>query len=1075
MRRCLGCMEQFGEGYDLCPYCGYEVGTPAKEAYHMAPGSLLSGRYLIGKVLGFGGFGVTYIGWDQRLERKVAIKEYLPSEFSTRIPGQTQVTVYEGERTEQFNSGLGKFLDEARMLAKFESANGIVQIYNSFQENGTAYIIMEYLEGRTLKAYLEQKGKLPAKEAKEILHPIITALKSVHAMGILHRDIAPDNIFLTNDGKVKLLDFGASRFATTSHSKSLSVIIKPGYAPVEQYRSRSDQGPWTDVYSLAATFYKMVTGVTPEDAMERVEKEELKKPSRLGIEIPRNTEHAIMNALNIKVEDRTQSLEAFEKELYLDEKVKLRFVHLKKADVGRWPLWAKLAVSTAVLAVSVLAVLIGTGVIDYSRLIPEGFALPPGMTRVPNLVNEELDAADTLMADAELILQIVDKQYSEYIPQDLILSQNVNKGKIVAKELVVEVVVSGGREPVMVQDVQGYYREEAIELLTGLGLQVSIEEAYGEFAEGVVMAQSVGAGEKLYRGDEIVLTVSKGYDTYIDEEREVTIPNLAGMSLEQARKEAQKYGLSLAKSGSRVSGQHAPGTILEQTPAAGRTGHQGDVIRVVTAEEEPPVYMPDVQYKDSDAAVAELEGMGLLVTITYEESGAVAKGKVIRQSKTAYDVVTNGTEITLVVSSGTAEVNQVVAQRPEWSGWTDSLPAGVDGSGYEIETKKQYSFRDKSTTTSSQDSLDGWTLYDQTTAKGEYGDWSGWTTDKPASQTDREIEKKTQYASQDYQTTTSAQPTMAGWKQISVRTYYADDYGGWSEWSTTAASQSDTRDVETKTQYQSRTKEKTSSNSKTMNGYTLYDSSSAAGEWSGWSRTQVTASETESQKVEVDTRQGSESVPTGKKYHYFRYINLDTGWFSYKEDYLDENGAGRHDKQTVVFDSPLQETTQYKDPNDGSIHAGYSVPGRGGYFFWDYEETVYTNQSYTEYRSRTITYTYYFWKWGGWSGWTDTKLTPNADTEVNPQTLYRYRDKIPHYEYTFERWTDWTGWSDSPIAETGTRKVKTQEIYKYRDKQDVITYHYYKWSDWSDYRDEKTEASETREIQERTQYRYRKK
>ena len=315
MHRCLGCMREYKDEYQVCPYCGYEVGTPPKEAYHMVPGTLLAGRYTVGQVLGFGGFGVTYIGYDNVLERKVAIKEYLPSEFSTRIPGQTEVTTYAGERTEQFNSGLTKFLDEAKTLAKLQSANGVVQIYNSFQENNTAYIVMEYLEGKTLKTYLEETEKIPVEEAKEILHPIITALKEVHALGIIHRDIAPDNIFLTNDGRVKLLDFGASRFATTSHSKSLSVIIKQGYAPVEQYRSRGDQGPWTDVYAMAAVIYRCIMGNPPAEISERIYQGPEKKTLDFGGEISKRQESVLAKGMAVFAKDRYQTMEEFQRDL----------------------------------------------------------------------------------------------------------------------------------------------------------------------------------------------------------------------------------------------------------------------------------------------------------------------------------------------------------------------------------------------------------------------------------------------------------------------------------------------------------------------------------------------------------------------------------------------------------------------------------------------------------------------------------------------------------------------------------------------------------------------------------------
>ena len=260
--RCLGCMQPFDAENKVCPHCGYAVGTPAEEAIHMTPGTVLSERYVVGRVLGYGGFGVTYIGWDERLQQRVAIKEYLPNEFSTRVPGHSQVTVFDGDRQEQFLDGLKKFVEEARHLAQFQNEPGIVRVFDSFTENDTAYIIMEYLEGQTLSAYLEEAGTIPEDQAVAMLTPLMESLQVVHEKGILHRDIAPDNIFVTNDGEVKLIDFGASRYATTSHSRSLTVIIKPGYSPEEQYRSRGDQGPHTDVYALASTMYKMITGVT---------------------------------------------------------------------------------------------------------------------------------------------------------------------------------------------------------------------------------------------------------------------------------------------------------------------------------------------------------------------------------------------------------------------------------------------------------------------------------------------------------------------------------------------------------------------------------------------------------------------------------------------------------------------------------------------------------------------------------------------------------------------------------------------------------------------------------------------
>jgi serine/threonine protein kinase len=204
-------MELFGDEFEICPHCGYVVGTHAEEAIHIEPGTLLYDRYIVGKVLGYGGFGVTYLGWDGKLEQKVAIKEYLPGEFSTRMPGQSQVTVFNGEKNEQFHDGLKKFVEEAKHLAKFQNEQGIVKIFDSFEENDTAYIIMEYLDGETLTDYLRREKTIPEDVAVAILMPVMESLQAVHDAGLLHRDIAPDNIFLTKSGEVKLIDFGASR------------------------------------------------------------------------------------------------------------------------------------------------------------------------------------------------------------------------------------------------------------------------------------------------------------------------------------------------------------------------------------------------------------------------------------------------------------------------------------------------------------------------------------------------------------------------------------------------------------------------------------------------------------------------------------------------------------------------------------------------------------------------------------------------------------------------------------------------------------------------------------------------
>ena len=240
---CMGCLEERG-GEKVCPHCQWEEGTPIASPLYLSPRTVLEDQYLLGRVLGHGGFGITYLAWDLRLHRRLAIKEYMPQGIAGRAPGNLNVSIYTNE--EDYQWGLERFLDEARVVAKFADHPNVMSIINHFTGNDTAYIVAEYLDGSTLLEYTEQQGgTIPYETATRILMPVMDALREVHKSGILHRDISPDNICITRSGLVKLLDFGAARQALGQKSKNLSVILKEGYAPEEQYRTKGDQGPWT--------------------------------------------------------------------------------------------------------------------------------------------------------------------------------------------------------------------------------------------------------------------------------------------------------------------------------------------------------------------------------------------------------------------------------------------------------------------------------------------------------------------------------------------------------------------------------------------------------------------------------------------------------------------------------------------------------------------------------------------------------------------------------------------------------------------------------------------------------------
>lgn len=310
-RLCMGCMRE-KPGTGVCPYCHFSLEKYEAPMYHLKPQTIVSGKYLVGKSIGEGGFGITYIGWDLNLEIPLAIKEYFPNGFAIRDHHTSDhVTAFTGEKEKFYKAGREKFVQEAKSLAKFYKQEEIVLVRDYFQENGTAYIVMEYIVGKSYNEILKEREKNythpSVKEVFETMKPVIRALEMVHNEGIIHRDISPDNIMITEDGVTKLIDFGAAR-GFSDEEKSFSIVLKAGYAPEEQYRTRGNQGPWTDVYALCATIYRAITGRKPPDSMERLSEDMMKKPSELGVQIDGELEKALMKGLAVRAKDRWQSM-----------------------------------------------------------------------------------------------------------------------------------------------------------------------------------------------------------------------------------------------------------------------------------------------------------------------------------------------------------------------------------------------------------------------------------------------------------------------------------------------------------------------------------------------------------------------------------------------------------------------------------------------------------------------------------------------------------------------------------------------------------------------------------------------
>ncbi len=303
---CYHCMRDKGDS-PVCPYCGTAQLPPA-EPHQLRPGTVIGGKYTVGRVLGEGGFGITYIGRNDYLETTVAIKEYYPYGYAQRNnDASCSISIATGRENDFYVKGRERFLREAKTVAKFRRQSGIVEVEDFIEENNTAYIIMEYLDGITLREFLRKNGVMAPKRAVRMLMPVMQALEKIHRAGIIHRDISPDNIMYLQDGTVKLMDFGAARTYDTEN-RSMSVMLKPGYAPEEQYRRGGEQGPWTDVYGICATLYRCITGKAPLDAVDRLAEDTLKKPSEYGARISPNLEGVLMYGLALRKKDRCKDM-----------------------------------------------------------------------------------------------------------------------------------------------------------------------------------------------------------------------------------------------------------------------------------------------------------------------------------------------------------------------------------------------------------------------------------------------------------------------------------------------------------------------------------------------------------------------------------------------------------------------------------------------------------------------------------------------------------------------------------------------------------------------------------------------
>ena len=322
MKICYCCFREYGDAHTVCPHCGQPEILQPKEPIHLAPGTVLAGRYILGEAVGSGGFGIVYRAWDAKLESIVAVKEFFVSRLMTRA-AFTKNVIISKKAQEEFDYRKARFLAEARTMAKFGSHRSIPNVFEFFEENGTAYIVMELLQGLPLNEYLHQhNGKMDVDFAVMIANEVGNALKSLHEQGIIHRDVAPDNIFICSgkDLRIKLMDLGAAKL-TDSTDEAIDIILKPGYSPTEQYENSKNIGPWTDIYALGATLYAMLCGSKPDESTNRKIADTVIPPIERNPLVSENLSNTVMKAMALDKHMRFKSIPEFLKALNGGKKV----------------------------------------------------------------------------------------------------------------------------------------------------------------------------------------------------------------------------------------------------------------------------------------------------------------------------------------------------------------------------------------------------------------------------------------------------------------------------------------------------------------------------------------------------------------------------------------------------------------------------------------------------------------------------------------------------------------------------------------------------------------------------------
>lgn len=520
--RCVGCMKPLtAEG--RCAYCGLQQDKYRPIPRCLRPGMCLRDRYVLGRVFGEGSFGISYIAWDCLLDTVVAIKEYFPASLVSRHISEededTNVYIYEKRESQKYQESLKKYLGGAKSLSAYYDLDGIVSVRDFFYANNTAYIVMGYVDGISVKEYVEKNGPIEGEKFLRMLEPVIQSLAKVHQTGVLHRDISPDNMLLTRDEKLVLIDFGAARKENINMTRSMTVVFKRGFSPEEQYRTRGQQGAWTDVYALCATAYYALTGKAPDESIQRVLEDDMPSLTEMtDVDLPMQQKRAFMKGMTVDFHHRYQTMDELYQGLYQQGR--------DKKHLGAW-----LAGAAAVVC---CVALLGTGAVyglhKHSQAkkdaiqteAPQQTALAE-VTTTPYAadVQEYQMISFKSMTKKEALKALAGQDTELSVQWKYRYSSRIKKGRIVTQSIPAKtryrgetyskivLTISKGKRKTEVPKLTGVSKERARTLLKERKLHWTWKEVEREGTEGIVASQSRTAGSKVPVGTTIVVTITR--------------------------------------------------------------------------------------------------------------------------------------------------------------------------------------------------------------------------------------------------------------------------------------------------------------------------------------------------------------------------------------------------------------------------------------------------------------------------------------------------------------------------------------------------------------------------------------